>query len=415
MLRPGSDGSIILDHAVIRNPKCLQIQIKQGDQTIASTTAHITTNVEYAPIKKQLRQARDSLFDEELYYFMLNESHGLLDCQILLENHEIVIPLNAAPTKSNAELDDQIQRVIITLITPSTHQISDSPDSEAHSILLALRLLLTKVHKRRYLRRIQPPAPISSSPESDTSDHILQPVAEYLRHAHATKTLEVFLDSTARAIRTAFSLQISTIASGPESPFTSILAASEDPSEALITTTTLSPWESSYRLTFPDLGTLEVSLATALDGPCFGTRHTLHIQVARRDSPLAPRHGQNPTTIYPAYKSDAMYADLERLLSRCIAAYLAHSLEQYTTTGGRNLGAGILLGREEVEGRRKGLRPVVKDGVLFLGGTWVDQRQGNMGQWTVWRAVRPPGRDLQKAVGEIVGALDRKAVGEADS
>lgn len=188
-LRPDADGDIVLDQGLIAKGKIIRVKVlKHGEavQESALPPAQLAT----AELESVIHQARDSLFDEELFHEITKEARTLASWGVVVEGESIRLPIDRL-YEANSARDSASQAIIVELVPQDTHvtdmQTTDNADAEA--VALMLRLLMADVHQRRFNHRARPPPPLSDEKLKASTHDILQTVMNCLSHKHCVTTL----------------------------------------------------------------------------------------------------------------------------------------------------------------------------------------------------------------------------------
>ncbi|EEP77945.1 predicted protein [Uncinocarpus reesii 1704] len=173
--RKGEGERLFLDRGVqTKPPQVVRIRIREGDRTVA-------VSVPAAPRKDeslacQIREARDSLFEEELFYELNREARVLLQ-------HGVEIRRNSIKFHADDTKQVHIDLVGFDEEPPDIETDSDPFDSIlAHSIAMSFRILLCYAHRENYRRRTSLPPPLTPNKRPNPEYKILRPVLSYLQH-----------------------------------------------------------------------------------------------------------------------------------------------------------------------------------------------------------------------------------------
>ncbi|EPS26340.1 hypothetical protein PDE_01276 [Penicillium oxalicum 114-2] len=197
-LRRANDGSLVLDQGLMpMGARYVRVQIKHGEQVYASSKPGGSTAKESDPIEARILQARDSLFEEELFYEMVREARALASCGVTSRQNLIRIPV-ADDTEITLDLVDVDS-------TASQSQDVSSPVgiSIADGLAHAVRILLCFAHRQNLRRRTQIPRPVTTSRPPIPEYHLLRPVLAYLQHMANFRSLESFFSEIYSVLRSA--------------------------------------------------------------------------------------------------------------------------------------------------------------------------------------------------------------------
>jgi mediator of RNA polymerase II transcription subunit 17 len=151
-LRREADGSISLDQGLAPSePQSVRVRIySSGEQTGCSIIP--SAIMDDAPVEARIRQARNVIFEAELWHELNRESRTLQALGVRCKDDWIICPIS--PSKS----------IILDLIhlDSSTPEPPGSDDKLAEGISLALHLLQSYAHRQNFVRRTKPPGPLTS-------------------------------------------------------------------------------------------------------------------------------------------------------------------------------------------------------------------------------------------------------------
>ena len=171
-LRRDEDGNLSLDRGIRSGQyKRLRVRILQRGTPIASSTEKLQDNEEGSAIARQILQARDSIFDEELHMEIHREARNLLSQDVQCKGSKVLIPFERDKQVEvdlvDAEHDDDESQL-------GSHIASDT-------ILIALRLLLSQAHRQNLRNRSQVPPPLRGEGTRPRPVYaILKPIMETL-------------------------------------------------------------------------------------------------------------------------------------------------------------------------------------------------------------------------------------------
>jgi mediator of RNA polymerase II transcription subunit 17, fungi type len=170
-----------------------------------------------ASIENLILQARNSVYEEELFYELSREARQLANQGVRTVDDTIVLSLG------------ETTQILIDLIPvgEATRTDSEQPqplcdtsdDDIAQGIALALRILLSYAHRVNLKRRSQIPPPIDRK-RPIPPHFILHPILAHLLHQQALRALKSLLDSlvapaAAAGLRASYSLSTYTNCTSP--------------------------------------------------------------------------------------------------------------------------------------------------------------------------------------------------------
>lgn len=151
-LRREPDGSISLDQGLAPSePQSVRVRIySNGEQTGCSIMPSAITDA--APVEARIRQARNAIFEAELWHELNRESRTLQAMGVRCKGDTIICPIS--PAKS----------VVLDLVNLDSYtpELSGNDDKLAEGISLTLHLLQSYAHRQNFVRRTKPPGPLTS-------------------------------------------------------------------------------------------------------------------------------------------------------------------------------------------------------------------------------------------------------------
>lgn len=329
-LNPDREGGIRLERGIGTKPRALRGVLRKGGKIVGVSRVPAVQDADETTLEARIRHARDSLFDEELYYEMIRESRTLGSLGVTLEGSTIRLR-NAS---SEAEEGVVVEMGLISLDEENgLPDASSEYDTLAQGTILAARLLLGQAHRDRLRKRSEPPPPLSEKQRDEKPIlPILRPLMSLMLHRSSVDELTQYLAATSGTLHAAkidHTLQPPTL-----SRLTRDTEDQPTTAERLLTTTLLRPLRSLATMTlFPSLTgdssppraprssqtftlTLETSLAHA-----FGTVYTLRLP------PIS--HADPPTDEHQPAENEHKFYDLPALtaaLSTSLAMSLSHAL-----------------------------------------------------------------------------------------
>ena len=285
-LRRDDDGDVILDKGPHSSGQILRVQIVQTGQVISTSQlpAYNTGNDEdyddEMPIERQILQARNSIFDEELHSELHREARNLVNQGVQCFGDTIQLPY-----KGDKHLE-------IDLIDPDQDPVppSQEDDNIATAISLALRILLSHAHRQNLHRRSQPPPPIADSKRPRPIYPILKPIIENIRHRSDVQTIkECLSELTTSLSRASLSLDSDQISAPLSIPFKlSVSGKDEAPATDILLNALTSPLHTAIDLRLPSQHTsLSIHIRTNLFPPTLGTEFQATITSRAQDSSMA--------------------------------------------------------------------------------------------------------------------------------
>lgn len=317
-LRRDVDGMIKLDRGLRFSDRTLRVQVVQKGKVLESSALlkHVESNpedmVEDQPIEKQILQARNSIYDEELHSELLREARTLVNQDVKCVGETIQLSYEGDKQIHIDLVDDDGQP---TQGTPNNSGISDA-------IAIALRILLSHQHRQNLRRRSQPPPPIIDTKPPRPFYPILKPIIEHMRHRANLRLVKELLTELASSFhRAGLSLDIEYPTSTINLPANlSISKNSTPPATELLLKALTNPLSSSLNLRLPSQRTsLRIELQTNLFPPSFGTVY--HITIS------SPPHDSLVTKV-PSTMEFTTLADLEEHMLYILALELVSLIHE---------------------------------------------------------------------------------------
>ncbi|KAI9782595.1 MAG: RNA polymerase II mediator complex subunit [Geoglossum umbratile] len=296
-LRRGEDGNITLDQGIASSRiKTVRVRIRRSKAiTGASAIPDQPKPEDSTSIENLILQARNSVYEEELFYELSREARQLanqgvrtIDDTIVLsigETTQILIDL--IPIDEAASTDSE------QLLPPS-----DTSDGDiAQGIALALRILLSYAHRVNLKRRSQLPPPIDRK-RPIPPHFILHPILAHLLHQQALRALKCLLDSlvapaVAAGLQASYSLSTYTNCTSPAQPPMPMATqkarniATTTPADAVVDRFK-DRLESTATIHFPGNQTLVLETHTALHIPILGTEYVITTKPANQSTAPTP-------------------------------------------------------------------------------------------------------------------------------
>ncbi|KAI9820326.1 MAG: RNA polymerase II mediator complex subunit [Pycnora praestabilis] len=267
-LRRAEGGNIFLDQGIISSrPKTVRVRIQNSGITTGTSTVK-STSTETPSTEDLILRARNTVYEEELYYEITREARSLANQGVRTVGSAIHLRIA------------EKQTIIIDLVTldDDPGEVDNaSPNTLAEAIIFSLRILLSYAHRENLERRSRTPKPINDRKPQRPLHAILRPVLTNLRHKNAVDSLNQFLDTFTSVLRTAdLSSEHSPATSSVSIP--SILTAeSRKPLvETLIKAFTV-PLKSSTILSIPS----STGAVTAVIEVCNGSGVEYHVSIPR--------------------------------------------------------------------------------------------------------------------------------------
>ena len=286
-LKRAEDGSVRLEYGRMGSrSERLQVTLLHNGEVIGRS-ALPRPLPEDAPLDDRVKEARNTIFAQELWHEINREGRTLHGHHVRLEQSAVTCALDPNRTISFelVGLEDQ---------DPSRAPLPGDIDAETASI--TLHLLLGNAHRQNQLKRSERTAP-NAARGPPPPYNLLLPIITYYRHEKTLEDCTTFLAAFCAALRSAgipssFSMTENiNKGSSPGAP----------PSEALMKTL-LHPSEVQFDLTITPAARLRI---LAKPSPIFGTRFSIYL--------LHPQ-SNHLVSSFPPNQTDSVYENIKELV-----------------------------------------------------------------------------------------------------
>lgn len=191
-LRADRNGHVAIDSTCVTAPLTVRVRIMRDGQVVGVSRAPQRTATNSTDIDAKIRQARDAIFEEELFHEMLQETRLLRSSGV-----EVVKDAIRIPRDRPVENDSRHEHVLIDMIPVSNvpTSVSLSESQSADIIAMSCRLLLSNEHRRRFEKRSQAPAALSASTQPLSTAFILRPVIAAMQHYETLDIVNTYAQS----------------------------------------------------------------------------------------------------------------------------------------------------------------------------------------------------------------------------
>jgi mediator of RNA polymerase II transcription subunit 17 len=289
-LRANEDGTVKLNQSLTAKPKTTRLRILEDNKLVytSTTTASSAPLALDTSLQNLVRQAQDSLFEEELFHEMVMESRDLQPLGVKLRENVIHIPLSARQDNTNQ------REALIDLVPLDEAQDTKNTtenDVTYDIIAVAFRLLLSHTYHKRLHRRSLVPPPLSERKRSTPPSSIIRPVMAVSQHGSAYHPLSDYLTRVSTNLKaagipiqfnssqvTALSSLIRNLSTPPSLPLkqSSTLHTFLDTLTKPITNNITFAVPSAYGKDDPE-GTIKIEISTNLSAPQLGTEYMLYL------------------------------------------------------------------------------------------------------------------------------------------
>ena len=186
-MRRAADGSVVLDHGPMTGvPKRLQVTIEQDGEVVGQSAL-------YAPSPDDVKEARDTVFAQELWHELNREGRTLLSRNVRLRKDAV------------AYVEDTNRTISFSLVTLPDEAAYQTPwpcDAEADRINYTLHLLLINAHRQDESRRSD--HSVAGANKGPSPPHpLLLPLITDREHERTVQRCIAFLGALCRVLRSA--------------------------------------------------------------------------------------------------------------------------------------------------------------------------------------------------------------------
>lgn len=201
-LRRNDDGTAYLDQGLQgSSSKRLRVRIIKDGETAGMSSRQGVLGDD-ASLESLILNARDTLFEEELWQELHRESRILGNQGVKNSGSEIYVPITPS-TRLVLDLVNFGSDEEVTAAAIGLSLTNDNDNDLATLVSLGLRILLSHAHKTNALRRSQPPPPMTLQPPPKPAYTLLRPVIAQARHVTTLNSLTALLRPLYRALKLA--------------------------------------------------------------------------------------------------------------------------------------------------------------------------------------------------------------------
>jgi len=270
-LRRDEDGNLNLDRGFrSKGDRKLRVRILEQGKLIASNIGPAGFTTQDQSVEKEILNARNSIFDEELHHELDREARNLVNQGVRCIDGSILLPY------------ENKKQIEISLV-PQDEAYDDfeSSDPSPEAITIAFRILLSHAHRQNLHNRSKMPPPLRENKAPRPIYALIKPVLEYLQHQSHVKSTQALLD---KIIRTSTAAGVVTSMQQPASlPDLRLLLQNRIQTDNSVVDDLLrgltSPLHTTWTLVFPnEPTTITIEIQTAIHPPHFGP--TFHVSIS---------------------------------------------------------------------------------------------------------------------------------------
>lgn len=317
-LRRDEDGNITLDRGLrFSGDRKLRVQVLQNGRVIScnrlsgAMVGDAEEAIEEDSIEDEIRQARDSLFDEELQAELHREARHLINQGVTCIGDVIQMPFG---------LDKSIQIDLVDSDDPVPIDLEED-DMIPNGISIALHILLSHAHRQNLRRRSRPPPPLTESQTPRPVYQLLKPIIEQLRHKtniQACRDIVTGLTRTMQAAGLVLRLEETTTTPLNIPKDLKTFMNAEAPATETLIRSMVAPLHSYFTLQPPSSHTShKIEIFTNLFPPNFGTTYRSTVE------PSVPDKG---TATLPPTMQFTSISDLQNHIMHVVTADLVEHI-----------------------------------------------------------------------------------------
>ena len=194
-LNAGADGGVALERGIGRKPKALRVEVRRAGSAVGRSKVPVVLDGEETTLEARIRRARDSLFDEELYYEMVRESRSVTSLGVGTRGQALWF--SPEGVEDGREAPEVVFELVSLEEVGKENEGSGQEDGFAQAIVLAARLLLSQAHRERLKKRSNIPPPRSERQEETPLLPILRPIMSYMLHQAALDQVNALVNRLA--------------------------------------------------------------------------------------------------------------------------------------------------------------------------------------------------------------------------
>ncbi|KMP07084.1 hypothetical protein CIRG_06765 [Coccidioides immitis RMSCC 2394] len=196
-LRKGEAGRLILHRGIqLKPPRFVRVRVQRGDQTLGLTIPAISKQLDDQCLDGRIREARDSLYEEELFYELNREARVLLQYGV-----EIRRDLLKFPADDNKHIF--VDLVGLDEALPDIGGLDPLDNLLAEGVAKSFRILLSYAHRKNHHRRTRVPPPVTPNKRPAPEYNIIRPLLCYFQHRSHYQWFTSFFGTLSKTLRSA--------------------------------------------------------------------------------------------------------------------------------------------------------------------------------------------------------------------
>jgi mediator of RNA polymerase II transcription subunit 17, fungi type len=191
-LNTRADGTSVLDERLAANRQILRVRLVSNGQVVGENKLRSSMRNDES-IASQIRAARDSLFEQELFHEITVEAHHLTAYGVRWRNSTVHVDANLLAGHKHEESTKQ--EILVDLV-PEDY-LADSTtnalwNDAVEQVAVALRVLMLHVFRQRLQQRSKPPPLYSDAKRGNETSNILRPLLNFNNHRAALEELQSY-------------------------------------------------------------------------------------------------------------------------------------------------------------------------------------------------------------------------------
>ncbi|KAL4875228.1 mediator of RNA polymerase II transcription subunit 17 [Aspergillus karnatakaensis] len=269
-LRRTDDGSLVLDKGLVpRKAQGVRVRVRHGDRIVGCSKV-CRPSKDAESIESRILQARDTVFEEELFHEVMREARILGSQGVTTRQNLVQVPIS----------DEQ--EVLLDLVDWDQDREPEPTGSSEHNTLAdaishSVRILLTYAHRQNAYRRTQLPPPLNPKRRPVPEYQLLRPIMAYLQHKSHVQWLESFITDLRLVLESA---GINCDFRATEFSSVGILQSGNLPKIEALVGTFLAPFESTFSATLlTPQSSFKARIRTNPAMPPFGTFYDVSVNL----------------------------------------------------------------------------------------------------------------------------------------
>ncbi|KAJ5583142.1 Mediator complex subunit Med17 [Penicillium sp. DV-2018c] len=281
-LHRAQDGSLHLDEGVVpSNASYVRVRVVQDGRLVGYSTPTRSAVDDGETIESRIRQARDTLFEEELFHELVREARAIASFGVTTQENLIQVP-------GFDDLEILLDLVDADEVQPG-NDITPQGTALAQGMGHAIGILLAYAHRQNLRRRSQIPPPLTPKKPSIPEYQLIRPVLTYMKHISDVRWVQSLLKDLFGVLQSAKlnppAYTTKSFAIGKQAPATSLPAVEGFVGQFL------APFESTFsgKILTPR-GSFSVAVHTSLSSPPFGTTFNVSFDIPKCPEFKSPGH-----------------------------------------------------------------------------------------------------------------------------